>query len=397
MSDNQPNSEGFFGRHGGSFVAEPLQHAVLELQAAYKEVENDENFFKEIDAILKNYVGRPSPIYFAQRLSKEYSCNIYLKREDLNHTGAHKINNAIGQVELARKLGKTRIIAETGAGQHGVATATACARVNLPCVIYMGETDIKRQAPNIERMKLLGAEVVPVTNGSKTLKDALNEALRDWVANVTDTFYVIGTVAGPHPYPQMVRDFNSVIGREAKEQMMQVAKQQPDAIVACVGGGSNAMGIFYPYLDEDNVKLFGVEAGGTNLNNNEHAAPLTTNANEGILHGMRSYVMQDEFGQIVETSSISAGLDYPSVGPEHSYLKDINCAKYVAVNDDEVLAAFNDLSSLEGILPALESAHAIAYCKKIKDEVGANATVLVCLSGRGDKDLATVMKHQVQD
>lgn len=391
---SKPDELGFYGDHGGAFVAEPLLPAVTELADAYQKLRDDPQFHAELDACLKEYVGRPSPLYFAKRLSEEYGCQIYLKREDLNHTGAHKINNAIAQVELARRMGKTRIIAETGAGQHGVATATACARVGLPCFVYMGSTDIERQAPNVARMQLLGAEVIPVTSGSATLKDALNEALRDWVANVADTFYVIGSVAGPHPYPQMVHDFNAVVGRECKQQFLALHDRLPDAVVACVGGGSNAIGIFSAFLEDTDVQLFGVEAGGDGLASGKHAAPLASEAPVGILHGMKTYVMQDDAGQISATSSVSAGLDYPAVGPQHAYLRDSRRATYGVATDAQVLAAFADLARLEGILPALESAHALAYTKELAQELDKDSLVVVNLSGRGDKDLASVLARQ---
>ena len=394
MAEAIPDDEGFFGRYGGAFVAEPLFYAVEELRGAYMDARSDRGFIAEVDGLLASFVGRPSPIYHARRLSQEYGCEVYLKREDLNHTGAHKINNAIGQVELAKRMGKTRVIAETGAGQHGVATATACARAGLPCVVYMGEEDMSRQAPNVERMRLLGSEIVPVRSGSRTLKDALNEALRDWVANVANTHYVIGTVAGPHPYPMMVRDFVSVVGRECKDQMQGVARSEPDVIVACVGGGSNAIGIFHPYLG-DKVRLIGVEAAGAGLSTGKHAAPLASKSPEGILHGMLTRVMQDSQGQVLGTHSVSAGLDYPAVGPEHAWLQETGRAEYVAVTDAMALQAFDDCSRLEGILPALESAHALAYVRKIGKELGEGAVVLLCLSGRGDKDLSTVLATKV--
>ena len=393
MAEQLPNEQGFFGEHGGVFVAEPLQMVVAELVEAYEFHRADPKFIACVDNLLADYVGRPSPTYHAKRLSERYGCRLYLKREDLNHTGAHKINNAIGQVELARRMGKTRIIAETGAGQHGVATATACARAGLECIVYMGEEDIARQRPNVERMNLLGARVAPVSCGSRTLKDALNEAIRDWVANVKDTFYVIGSVAGPHPYPLMVRDFNAVVGRECLDQMDKSAGRQPDVVIACVGGGSNALGIFHPYMEHEDVKLVGVEAGGASLSEGRHAAPLTSGAPVGILHGMRTYVMQDSDGQIQPTSSISAGLDYPAVGPEHAYLRDCGRASYVAASDAQALQAFDDCCRLEGILPALESAHAIAHVPVAAKELGTDAVVLVNLSGRGDKDLATALAH----
>ena len=392
MPQYEPDARGFFGRHGGCYVAEPLHHAVAELAEAYAAARRDRRFLKEVDGLLADYVGRPSPISHAERLSERWGAAIYLKREDLNHTGAHKINNAIGQVALAQRMGKKRIIAETGAGQHGVATATACARAGLPCVVYMGQEDIKRQAPNVARMRLLGAEIRPVSSGSRTLKDALNEALRDWVAHVANTFYVIGSVAGPHPYPQMVRDFNAVVGRECRKQMPKVAGKQPDAIVACVGGGSNALGIFHPYLGLRRIKLYGVEAGGDGRDG--HAAPLSRDAPTGILHGMRTYVMQDKSGQVQPTASISAGLDYPAVGPEHAHLKDLKRVAYAAVSDRKVLAAFDECSRLEGILPALETAHAFAYAKKLARGKHRGGIILINLSGRGDKDLATVLAEQ---
>ena len=349
-----PDARGHFGPYGGIFVAETLIEALEELRAMYERYRNDPEFLAEFEYDLKYFVGRPSPIYHAKRLSDHFGgAQIYLKREDLNHTGAHKINNCIGQALLAKRMGKPRIIAETGAGQHGVATATVAARMGLECVVYMGSEDVKRQSPNVFRMKLLGATVVPVESGSKTLKDALNEAMRDWVTNIADTFYIIGTVAGPHPYPMMVRDFQSVIGIEAKWQMPELIGRQPDAIIACVGGGSNAMGIFYPYIDEKDVRLIGVEAAGLGMETGKHAAPLTANSPVGVLHGNRTYLMQDENGQIIETHSISAGLDYPGVGPEHAWLKDIHRAEYVAITDDEALQAFHTLFPIEGIIPAL--------------------------------------------
>jgi tryptophan synthase beta chain len=385
-----PDRQGHFGPYGGMFVAETLMHALDQLRAEYERYRNDPQFLAEFDYDLKHYVGRPSPVYHAKRLSAHYGgAQIYLKREDLNHTGAHKINNTIGQALLAKRLGKPRIIAETGAGQHGVASATIAARLGLECVVYMGSEDVKRQESNVFRMKLLGARVVPVESGSKTLKDALNEAMRDWVTNVESTFYIIGTAAGPHPYPMMVRDFQSVIGREAKVQMQELAGRQPDALIACVGGGSNAIGLFYPYINETDVRLIGVEAGGHGLATGRHAAPLSAGT-PGVLHGNRMYLMQDEHGQVVETHSISAGLDYPGVGPEHSWLKDIGRAEYVAINDAEALEAFHDLCRLEGIIPALESAHAVAYAKKLAPTLSPDQILLVNLSGRGDKDMATV-------
>lgn len=388
-----PNARGHFGQYGGTFVAETLVEALEELRLMYEKYQHDPVFLAEYAYDLKHFVGRPSPIYHAKRLSdKVGGAQIYLKREDLNHTGAHKINNTIGQALLAKRMGKPRVIAETGAGQHGVATATIAARLGLECVVYMGSEDVKRQAPNVFRMKLLGATVVPVESGSKTLKDALNEAMRDWVTNVHNTFYIIGTVAGPHPYPMMVRDFQAVIGIEAKEQMIEMVGRQPDAVVACVGGGSNAMGIFYPYIDVPNVRLIGVEAAGLGMETGKHAAPLTANSPVGVLHGNRTYLMQDNDGNIIETHSISAGLDYPGVGPEHAWLKDIKRAEYVAVTDDEAMAAFHNLCRTEGIIPALESSHALAYAEKLAKTMSKDKIVLVNLSGRGDKDINTVAK-----
>lgn len=389
LPDSQPDEDGFFGGYGGIFVAETLHPAIQRLCEAFATWRGNARFEQEFSTVLREFVGRPSPVSHAARLSAKYGCRIYLKREDLNHTGAHKINNAVGQVLLAKKLGKTRIIAETGAGQHGVAVATVCARENLKCVVYMGTEDMARQEPNVLRMRLLGAELVPVVAGTRTLKDALNEALRDWVTNVDDTFYVIGSAAGPHPYPVMVRDFNSVIGRECLEQMPALAGCQPDAIVACVGGGSNALGIFHPYLRHENVRLIGVEAAGEGLATGRHAAPLASGSPVGVLHGMRSRVMQDEGGQVLGTSSVSAGLDYPSVGPEHAWLRDTGRAEYHAATDDEALDAFAELCLLEGIIPALESAHALAHVRKVAPELGAEGVLLVNLSGRGDKDLAS--------
>jgi tryptophan synthase beta chain len=392
----QPDARGHFGPikgtyYGGTFVAETLIQAIEELKAAYETHRRDPSFLAEYEHELKHFVGRPSPIYHAQRLSLELGgAQIHLKREDLNHTGAHKINNTIGQALLARRMGKPRVIAETGAGQHGVATATICARYGLECVVYMGSEDIKRQAPNVARMHLLGATVVPVESGSKTLKDALNEALRDWVTNVENTFYIIGTVAGPHPYPMMVRDFQRVIGDECIAQMPTYIQRQPDMVVACVGGGSNAMGIFYPYIEHPEVQLVGVEAAGLGLNTGKHAASLSAGT-PGVLHGNRTYLLQNEDGQIIETHSVSAGLDYPGVGPEHAYLKDTSRAQYVGVTDDEALEAFHRLCRTEGIIPALESAHAVAHAMKVAPTMRRDQHILVNLSGRGDKDLNTVM------
>jgi tryptophan synthase beta chain len=385
-----PDARGHFGRYGGVFVAETLVHALEELKDAYERCRKDPEFIKELEYELKHYVGRPSPIYHARRLSERLGgAQIYIKREDLNHTGAHKINNTMGQALLARRMGKPRVIAETGAGMHGVATATVAARYGMECVVYMGSEDIGRQAQNVYRMKLLGATVVPVESGSKTLKDALNEAMRDWVTNVSNTFYIIGTVAGPHPYPMMVRDFQSVIGRECIGQMLELAGRQPDAVIACVGGGSNAMGIFYPYIPYDAVRLIGVEAGGLGIASGKHAASLCA-GRPGVLHGNRTYLLQDERGQIVDTHSISAGLDYPGVGPEHAWLKDTGRAEYVAIEDAAALAAFNDLCRYEGIIPALESAHALAYAAELAPQLSKEKILLVNLSGRGDKDMQTV-------
>ena len=385
-----PDAGGHFGPYGGVFVAETLVQALDELKAAYARYQKDPEFLAEFAYELKHYVGRPSPVYHARRWSERFGgAQVYLKREDLNHTGAHKINNVIGQALLARRMGKRRIIAETGAGMHGVAAATIAARYGAECVVYMGSEDVKRQIQNVYRMKLLGATVVPVESGSKTLKDALNEAMRDWVTNVDTTFYIIGTVAGPHPYPVMVRDFQSVIGREAREQMMEMAGRQPDAVLACVGGGSNAMGIFHAYIPDEKVRLVGVEAAGHGLESGKHAATLSA-GKPGVLHGNRTYLLQDENGQIIETHSISAGLDYPGVGPEHAWLKDNGRAEYVSVTDDEALQAFHDLCRLEGIMPALESAHALAYAAKMAPRMSKDQILLVNLSGRGDKDMHTV-------
>jgi tryptophan synthase beta chain len=385
-----PDQTGHFGPYGGVFMAETLMTAVEELRQQYLRYRDDPEFKAEFAYELKHYVGRPSAIYHARNWTERLGgAQIYLKREDLNHTGAHKINNAIGQALLARRMGKKRVIAETGAGMHGVATATVAARYGLECVVYMGSEDVKRQAPNVYRMKLLGATVVPVESGSKTLKDACNEAIRDWVTNVESTFYVFGTAAGPHPYPMMVRDFQSVIGEEAKKQMPEMTGRQPDAVIACVGGGSNAIGLFYPYITDDSVKLIGVEAAGLGLETGKHAAPLNA-GRPGVLHGNRVYLMQDENGQIIETHSISAGLDYPGVGPEHCYLKDSGRAEYVAITDAEALQAFHDLCRFEGIIPALESSHALAYAAKLAPTLPRDKILLVNLSGRGDKDMNTV-------
>ncbi len=393
---DQPDARGHFGTYGGSFVSETLTHAINELKAAYAKYQHDPDFIAEFKSELAHFVGRPSPVYHAARISREIGgAQIYLKREDLNHTGAHKINNTIGQAMLARRMGKPRIIAETGAGQHGVATATICARYGLECVVYMGSEDVKRQSPNVYRMKLLGATVVPVESGSKTLKDALNEAMRDWVANVDNTFYIIGTVAGPHPYPMMVRDFQSIIGQECIQQMpamlahMKAAHEQPDAVVACVGGGSNAMGIFYPYIPFAGTRLIGVEAAGAGLESGKHSASIQRGS-PGVLHGNRTYVLQDDNGQVTETHSISAGLDYPGVGPEHAFLHEIGRAEYVGITDDEALSAFHHLCRTEGIIPALESSHALSYAMKLAKTMRPDQSILVNLSGRGDKDIGTV-------
>ncbi len=385
-----PDERGHFGQYGGVFVAETLVHALDELKRAYERFRKDPEFIAELEYELKHYVGRPTPVYHAKRWSMLLGgAQIYIKREDLNHTGAHKINNTVGQALLAKRMGKPRVIAETGAGMHGVAAATVATRYGMECVVYMGSEDIKRQVQNVYRMKLLGATVVPVESGSKTLKDALNEAMRDWVTNVTNTFYIIGTVAGPHPYPMMVRDFQSVIGRECLEQMPEMCGRQPDAVIACVGGGSNAMGIFYPYIPYEDVRLIGVEAGGLGIATGRHAASLCA-GKPGVLHGNRTYLLQDEHGQIVETHSISAGLDYPGVGPEHAWLKDTGRAEYVAIDDAGALEAFNDLCHHEGIIPALESAHALAYAAKLAPTLPKDRILLVNLSGRGDKDMHTV-------
>jgi tryptophan synthase beta chain len=387
---NFPDARGHFGPYGGVFVAETLMPALAELRDAYAAAQTDPAFRAEFEYELKHYVGRPSPIYHAKRWSGLLGgAQIYLKREDLNHTGAHKVNNCIGQALLARRMGKPRVIAETGAGQHGVATATVAARYGMECVVYMGSEDVKRQAANVYRMKLLGAKVVPVESGSKTLKDALNEAMRDWVTNVGNTFYIIGTVAGPHPYPMMVRDFQSVIGEECKVQMPEHVGRQPDAVIACVGGGSNAMGIFYPYIDVPGVRLIGVEASGYGLESGKHSASLTA-GRPGVLHGNRTYLLQDEDGQVIETHSVSAGLDYPGVGPEHAWLKDSHRADYVTITDAKALQAFHDLCRYEGIIPALESSHALAYAAKLAPTLPADKVLLVNLSGRGDKDMHTV-------
>jgi tryptophan synthase beta chain len=385
-----PDENGRFGIYGGRFVAETLMPLILELEQAYETAKNDPEFAQQMSYYFSQYVGRPSPLYFAERLSNHIGgAKVYFKREDLNHTGAHKINNCVGQVLLAKRMGKTRIIAETGAGQHGVATATVCALFDLPCVVYMGAKDIERQAPNVFRMQMLGAEVRPVKAGSKSLKDALNEALRDWVTNVEDTFYIIGTVAGPHPFPAMVRDFQSVIGEETRGQIMAAEGKLPDTLVACIGGGSNAMGLFHPFLDDSEVEIIAVEAAGKGIDTGEHAASLSAGS-AGVLHGNRTYLLQDDDGQITEAHSISAGLDYPGIGPEHSWLHDIGRAQYVSITDDEAIKAFQLCTRLEGIIPALESSHAIAHVMKIAADYPSDHVIVMNMSGRGDKDLATV-------
>ncbi|MCH8551368.1 MAG: tryptophan synthase subunit beta [Natronospirillum sp.] len=392
-----PDLRGHFGIHGGRFASETLMNALEELSELYGRMKNDPDFQAEFDRDLAHYVGRPSPLYFAERLSKNWGgAEVWLKREDLNHTGAHKINNTIGQALLAKHVGKRRVIAETGAGQHGVASATVAARLGLDCVVYMGADDVERQKLNVYRMKLLGAEVVPVTSGTRTLKDAMNEAMRDWVTNVDDTYYIIGTVAGPHPYPMLVRDFQAVIGRETRRQMQAQAGALPDALVACVGGGSNAIGLFHEFLNDPTVAIYGVEAGGLGLETGQHAAPLSA-GKPGILHGNRTYLMADDNGQILGTHSVSAGLDYPGVGPEHSWLKDEGRAQYVSVTDDEAMAAFRELTRTEGIMPALETAHALAYAKKLAPEMGQGKRLVVNLSGRGDKDVHTVARMDGMD
>lgn len=387
---SMPDENGHFGPYGGRFVAETLTAALDELSAAYDKLKNDAGFRAEFDADLAHYVGRPSPLYHAERWSKQIGgAQIFLKREDLNHTGAHKVNNTVGQALLAKYMGKPRVIAETGAGQHGVASATVAARLGMKCQVFMGKTDVERQSLNVYRMKLLGAGVTAVTSGSQTLKDAMNEALRDWVTNVDDTFYIIGTVAGPAPYPRLVRDFQSVIGREARQQMLDQTGALPDNLVACVGGGSNAIGLFYPMLEDRAIAMYGVEAGGLGIETGKHAAPLS-DGRPGVLHGNRTYLMEDDDGQIIETHSISAGLDYPGVGPEHSWLKDVGRVNYVSVTDDEAMAAFRKLTLVEGIMPALETSHALAYAEKLARDLPKDKTILVNLSGRGDKDILTV-------
>ncbi|MBY6217852.1 tryptophan synthase subunit beta [Qipengyuania aquimaris] len=390
---NQPDERGHFGDYGGRYVAETLMPLILDLEREYRAAQADPEFQREFDDLLEHYVGRPSPLYFAERLTEALGgAQVWFKRDELNHTGAHKINNCIGQILLARRMGKTRIIAETGAGQHGVATATVCARFGLPCVIYMGAEDVKRQSPNVFRMKLLGAEVVPVTSGGATLKDAMNEGLRDWVANVHDTFYIIGTAAGPHPYPELVRDFQSVIGREARQQMQDRIGRLPDLLVAAIGGGSNALGLFHPFLDDPDVKMLGVEAAGHGLDGDEHAASLLGGV-PGVLHGNKTYLLQDEDGQITEGHSISAGLDYPGIGPEHAWLKEMERVEYTAVTDEEALEAFQLLCRTEGIIPALEPSHAIAAVAKIAKDMPKDSVILANLCGRGDKDIFTVAER----
>ena len=391
---NMPDERGHFGPYGGIFVAETLIPPIQELNAAYHKYLKDPEFIAELDADLKHYVGRPSPLYHAERWSRELGgAQIYLKREDLNHTGSHKINNTVGQALLAKRMGKTRIIAETGAGQHGVATATVAARLGLECVVYMGSVDVARQSLNVYRMKLLGAKVVAVESGSKTLKDALNEALRDWVTNVDNTFYIIGTVAGPHPYPAMVRDFQAIIGRESRQQCLEATGRLPDALVACVGGGSNAIGLFYPFIEDESVKMYGVEAAGDGIATGRHSAPLSA-GRPGVLHGNRTYLMADDDGEIIETHSISAGLDYPGVGPEHAWLKDTGRATYVNITDTEALEGFYALTRMEGIIPALESSHAMAYAMKLAPTMNKDECIIINLSGRGDKDMQTMAKRE---
>ena len=388
-----PDETGKFGIFGGRFVAETLMPLILDLEKAYNEAKNDPAFQSEFNSLMKDFVGRPSPLYFAERLTEHFNGpKIYFKRDELNHTGAHKINNCIGQILLAKKMGKTRIIAETGAGQHGVATATVAARFGLKCIVYMGEEDIRRQSPNVFRMKLLGAEIIPVTSGTGTLKDAMNEALRDWVANVEDTFYIIGTVAGPHPYPMLVRDFQSVIGKEAKEQILEKENKLPDALLACIGGGSNAMGLFHPFLDDTEVNIYAVEAAGMGVDTKKHAASLTA-GKPGVLHGNRTYLLQNDDGQITDAHSISAGLDYPGIGPEHAYLHDIGRVNYVSIKDDEALEAFQLCTKLEGIIPALEPSHALAYLPKLTKQMNKDNIIIMNMCGRGDKDIFTVADH----
>ena len=389
---SKPDANGKFGEFGGAFVSETLMPAVLELQEAYKKIQNDPEFLKEFDYYLKYFVGRPSPLYLAKRLTAKFGgAKIYLKRDELNHTGSHKINNCIGQILLAKKMGKKRIIAETGAGQHGVATATVCALFSLPCTIYMGAKDIERQAPNVLRMKLLGAEVKPVESGSKSLKNAINEAMRDWIANARDTYYLLGTVTGPHPYPQMVRDFHSIIGKEAKQQILELENKLPDALVACIGGGSNSIGLFYPFIDDD-VAMYGVEAAGKGLSTHEHSASISKGS-VGVLHGNKTFFLQNDDGQIDDAHSISAGLDYPGIGPEHAYLHSINRVNYASATDEEALESFQLLCKIEGIIPALESSHGISFACKLAQKMSKNQIIIVNLSGRGDKDINTVAQH----
>lgn len=389
---SKPDANGKFGEFGGAFVSETLMPAVLELQEAYKKIQNDPEFHKEFDYYLKYFVGRPSPLYLAQRLTEKFGgAKIYLKRDELNHTGSHKINNCIGQILLAKRMGKKRIIAETGAGQHGVATATVCALFSLPCTIYMGAKDIERQAPNVFRMKLLGAEVKPVESGSKSLKNAINEAMRDWIANARDTYYLLGTVTGPHPYPQMVRDFHSIIGKEAKQQILELENKLPDALVACIGGGSNSIGLFYPFID-DEVAMYGVEAAGKGLSTHEHSASISKGS-VGVLHGNKTFFLQNDDGQIDDAHSISAGLDYPGIGPEHAYLHSINRVNYASATDEEALESFQLLCKTEGIIPALESSHGISFACKLAQKMSKNQIIIVNLSGRGDKDINTVAQH----
>ena len=389
---SKPDTNGKFGEFGGAFVSETLMPAVLELQEAYKKIQNDPEFLKEFDYYLKYFVGRPSPLYLAKRLTEKFGgAKIYLKRDELNHTGSHKINNCIGQILLAKKMGKKRIIAETGAGQHGVATATVCALFSLPCTIYMGAKDIERQAPNVFRMKLLGAEVKPVESGSKSLKNAINEAMRDWIANARDTYYLLGTVTGPHPYPQMVRDFHSIIGKEAKQQILELENKLPDALVACIGGGSNSIGLFYPFIDDD-VAMYGVEAAGKGLSTHEHSASISKGS-VGVLHGNKTFFLQNDDGQIDDAHSISAGLDYPGIGPEHAYLHSINRVNYASATDEEALESFQLLCKIEGIIPALESSHGISFACKLAQKMSKNQIIIVNLSGRGDKDINTVAQH----
>lgn len=392
MNYNQPDKNGKFGKYGGRYVAETLMPAILELEEAYNEAKKDPSFFQDLQYYNKNFIGRPSPLYFAQKLTKKYDgAKIYLKRDELNHTGSHKINNCIGQILLAKRMGKKRIIAETGAGQHGVATATVCALFSMPCTIYMGEKDIKRQTPNVYRIKLLGGEVKSVKTGSKSLKNAINEAMRDWIANANDTYYLLGTVTGPHPYPMMVRDFHSIIGREAKQQILEIQNKLPDALIGCIGGGSNSIGLFYDFLNDQNVKMYGVEAAGHGLNTSKHSASLAK-GQEAVLHGNKTFFLQDEDGQINDAHSVSAGLDYPGIGPEHAYLKSINRVNYVSVTDEQALEAFQILSQCEGMIPALESAHGIYYACQLASKMKQDQSIIVNLSGRGDKDIETVSK-----